>query len=78
MQALQGAVHEERLDGVAPMNRGPIPDDDQAAWDVTEPMRQKGDPVVSVDGPTLALEVERARGRDGADGRQMVAAVSFP
>jgi hypothetical protein len=78
VDAAAGPIGQEFLDDVAAMNRGTIPDEDHPARHLPQQMLQKGDHICRVHRMVLAVEVEFALRRDGADGRQMVARVPFP
>ena len=72
MQPLCGPIREARSDGSAAVDRRTIPDDDQAAGDLAQQVLQKRDHVIRIDGVILAVEVQLALWRQGADGGEMI------
>jgi len=60
------------------MDRRAIPDDDHPARYLAQQVLEKLNHRVRVDGVVLTVEVEFALGRDGADGREMVASAPLP
>jgi len=78
MEAERGAVREKLPDRVAAGNRYPIPDEHHAARDLAPPVLEKRHHVSRMDRTVLAVDVERTRGRNGADGGAMIASVPLP
>jgi hypothetical protein len=78
VEALRRAVGQERFDGVAAVDRRAIPDEDHPAGHLPQQVLEKRDHGVSVDGAVLAVEVELALGRDGADSGEMVVGAPLP
>jgi hypothetical protein len=72
------AIGQERLDDLAAMDGGAIPNNEQAAGNLTEEVLQKGNDISRVHRVILRMEVELAFERKGADRRQMVAGIPFP
>jgi hypothetical protein len=72
MQALGGALGQARLDGVAAVEGGALPDDDHGAGDLAPQVLQKRDHVIRIEGVILAVEVQLALWRQGADGGEMI------
>jgi hypothetical protein len=73
MQPLCCPIREELSDGMATVDGSAIPDDDQAAGNLAQQVFQEGHHVRRVDRVVLAVEVQLARRRQGADGREMIA-----
>lgn|GEM_PF-1159926 len=78
VEALRRAVGQERFDGVAAVDRRAIPDQHHPARHLAQQVFEKRDHVGRVDGAILAMKVELAPGRDGADGGEMIAGVPLP
>jgi hypothetical protein len=72
------AVREKLPDGVAAVNRGPIPEEPHPARDLAQQVLKKRDHVVRIDRAVLAVAGERTLGREGADGGEMLASVPVP
>ncbi len=78
MQTLRRAMGQKLANDVTAVDRGPIPDHDQAAGHFAPQVCQTGDHSLGVDGVILSMAIQLALRRDGADGRQMVAGVPLP
>ena len=78
MQALRRAIGQKVPDDLTSMDRRAIPDDHDPARHFAQEVLEKRDDVVRVDGMILAVEVELALGRDGTDGREVVARAPLP
>jgi hypothetical protein len=76
--AVRRALGQELLDGVAVVDRRAIPDEEHPTRHLPQQVLEKRDHVIRVEGVVLAMEVELARGRDGADGGEMVASAALP
>jgi hypothetical protein len=72
------AIGQERLDDLAAMDGGAIPNNEQAAGNLTEEVLQKGHDISRVHRMILRMAVELALGRKGADRRQVVTGIPFP
>ena len=68
MQALRRALGQKVPDDLTTMDRRAIPDDHDPARHFAQEVIEKRDAVVSVEGMSLAVEVELALGRDGTAG----------
>lgn len=73
MEPLRRAIGQERLDDVTAMNRGPIPDEHQAAGHLPQHMFQECHHVLRGDGTVLTVKIQFALGGHGTDGREMLA-----
>jgi hypothetical protein len=71
-------IRQESFDDMAAMNRGAIPDDDQAASHLAQQVGEERDHIHRVDGVVLAVEIELTLRRDGTDRREMVTGIPFP
>jgi hypothetical protein len=76
-QTLQGQplcrpIRQELLDTMAAVDGGAVSDDDHLAGDLAQQVLEKPDDVVRIEGAVLAVEVELALGRQGADGGEMI------
>jgi hypothetical protein len=78
MEALRRAVGQEFFDDVAAVDRRAIPANHDLARHLPQQVFEKCDPVVRVEGVALAMEVERALGREGAARGEMVARAPLP
>jgi hypothetical protein len=78
MEALRRPIGQKLPDRVAAVDRRAIPDEHHPARHLPQQVLKKCHHVVRVDGVVLAVEVELAFGRDGGDGRQMVAGTPLP
>ena len=78
LQTLGGAIGEEVPDDLTAMDWGAIPDEHHPAWHLAQQVLEKPNDVVRVDRAVLAMEVELALGRNGTDGREMVAGAPLP
>jgi hypothetical protein len=60
------------------VNRRPISEDHEAAGHLPEHVIEKGDDIGGIDGLAMVMKIQLALGRDGADGRTVVAGPSLP
>ena len=72
------AMREEFLDEMTAVNRHPIPEGPQAAGHLAQQVLQKGDHLTGSDGLGLAMTIQLAPRRDGADGREVIPRPPLP
>src|SRR5260370_14787156 len=72
VQSRGGARPQEVFDGLAAMDRRPVPDDQQLAAHLAQQHPQEAHDVVGVIRPLLGLHEQAALWRDPADGREVV------
>lgn len=68
VDASRGTVGQELAKGLAAMDGGAIPDDQQLARDLLEQQLEKGDDIIAIKGLVLHAQVELPFRRDGTDG----------
>lgn len=78
VQALGGAMGEEVSEDPTAMDRRAVPDVHHPAWHFAQQVLETGDHLCGRDGGVLAVEVHLALGRDGRDGREMIAGAPRP
>jgi len=78
LEPFSRAMREELLDEVTAVNWRPIPEEQQPAGHLAQQVLQKGDHLHGIDGLVLAMNIQLALRRDGADGREVIPGPPLP
>jgi hypothetical protein len=74
----RGPIGATRFAEATAVNRGPVPEAPQPAGHLAQQRLAQGDDIGSVDGLVLAVKISLARGRDGADGGEVLPRPPLP
>jgi hypothetical protein len=78
VEAVSCPIGQERFDEVTAMNRRPIPEDQQTGGHLAQQVLQESDDISGINGLVLAMKIQLAFRRDGANGREVIPRPPFP